>query len=379
VRRHGAAIPAALLAAAVIYVAARAFGTVYSSAKALAIAAPLITLVTLGGLLAAPSRALRLGGAALGIAAAVSSFLLLRQAPVAPEDHMEELAEIRPLVAGEKLLFLGRDNFVLYELRGSKPFVTLRNYYDPYYAKPNAELADVFAKFDFDTVDAKTLAKFPFVLTTRAAYASGPPPGYEVVRQTPSYVLWRREGGVGDRHPAEPGATAGRVLGCQGSERPRGRAAVFAAKPVLADQSRWSSNTIEGDSPATVRLTLPAGEWEISLQYDASRPLTLTADGTVLGEVPANLDFRGPGPFWPAGKLDVERRRDVEITASVDDLPLAGRLIGADSVAHLGPIAASPAGAGYIDGGDAPMPSTGEQLREGAAACDAYVDWLEAG
>ena len=66
------------------------------------------------------------------------------------------------------MLFLGRDDFVLYELRGSKPFVAVRNFYVPatFYAKPNTELADVFAKFDFDSVTAETLAQFPYVITT---------------------------------------------------------------------------------------------------------------------------------------------------------------------------------------------------------------------
>ncbi|MGH2985174.1 MAG: hypothetical protein ACRDLO_00605, partial [Solirubrobacterales bacterium] len=62
-RRHGPAIPLALLTAAILYVLARAFGTVYTSAKALAIAAPLITLITLGGLL---SRELITSKAAAG-------------------------------------------------------------------------------------------------------------------------------------------------------------------------------------------------------------------------------------------------------------------------------------------------------------------------
>ena len=51
IRRHGEALPAALAAAIVIYLGALAFGTVYTSAKALVIAAPLITLISLGGLL----------------------------------------------------------------------------------------------------------------------------------------------------------------------------------------------------------------------------------------------------------------------------------------------------------------------------------------
>jgi hypothetical protein len=377
IRDHGVAVVAALLAAAALYLVALAFGTVYTSAKALAIAAPLILLITLGGLLASSDRRLRLLGAGIAVAAAASSFLVLRDAPVAPDEHMDELSEITPLVAGEKLLFLGRDNFVVYELRGSKPFVAVRNFYDPYYAKPNTELTDAFGKFDFDSVDAATLAEFPYVLTTRAAYASGPPPGYEVVHQTPSYVLWRREGGVGGRQPAERGATPGRLLDCRGGERPAGLGAAFEAKPVLAARSAWSSPKIHGGSPAQVELTLPAGAWEISLQYDASRPVTLSADGTVLAEVPGNLDFRGPGPFWPAGELDLERRSKVEITASVEDPPLAGRLLGSDSVAHLGPIAASRAGAGYLREGEPPLPGTGETLRRGVALCGSYVDWLE--
>ncbi len=52
------------------------------------------------------------------------------------------------------MLFLGRDNFVLYELRGSKPYTHVRNFYDPYFVEPNFELADVGSKFDFDSVTA---------------------------------------------------------------------------------------------------------------------------------------------------------------------------------------------------------------------------------
>ena len=97
-RRHGPAIPAALLAAALLYLAARGcFGTVYTSAKALAIAAPLITLVALGGLLGERRSAGRSQSRSRScVAAAVSSFLVLRQAPVGPEDHMDELAEHPP-------------------------------------------------------------------------------------------------------------------------------------------------------------------------------------------------------------------------------------------------------------------------------------------
>ena len=82
--------------------------------------------------------------AVLAAAMALSSFLVLRQTPVAPTDHADQLAEFRPLVQGQKVLFLGRDNFVAYELRGSRPFTAVRNYYDPNYVKPDLRLRDVF-------------------------------------------------------------------------------------------------------------------------------------------------------------------------------------------------------------------------------------------
>jgi hypothetical protein len=353
VRRHGTAIPAALLAAAVLYLGARAFGTVYTSAKALAIAAPLILLITLGALLLRESSARwpRVLAAIVALAAAFSSFLILRQAPVAPEEHAEELAQIRPLVQGEKLLFLGRDNFIQYELRGSKPFTAVRNFYDPYYVKPNLELENVFAKFDFDSVTGKTLARFPYVLTTKAAYASGPPPGYEESKETENYVLWKREDkSPAGRRPGENDARPGRIGGCSGHPS---TVVGFPRPPVV--ESDWSDPTLEDGQEATMTLDLDPGTWDLSLQYDATRAVTLN-DTTV----PGNLDYRGSVPFFPAGTIESDGG-PVEITATVEKPPLAGRLLGASSVAHLGSLAAT---------------ATGPRAAAGPA-CDGYVDWYE--
>jgi hypothetical protein len=106
----------------------------------------------------------------------------------------------------------------------------------------------------------------------------------------------------------------------------------------------------------------------------------VSADGTELAELPGNLDFRGPGAYWPAGELRTTARRTrVVIDASVERPPLVGRLLGAESVAHLGPIAASPSGPGYVAEGEEPLPGAGELLRPAATACGNYVDWLEEG
>jgi hypothetical protein len=132
--------------------------------------------------------------------------------------------------------------------------------------------------------------------------------------------------------------------------------------------SRWSEATIERGGSARLELPLPRGVWEISLQYDSTRPLALSAgpasgSSVRLAELPANLDYRGSAPFWAAGRIEVVQPTGgtvpaAEITATLEDPPLAGRLLGADSVAHLGALAATPAGGSRI-GSD----------------CRDYVDW----
>jgi hypothetical protein len=423
IRHHGAAVPAALAAAIVIYIGARLFGTVYTSAKALAIAAPLVSLISFGGLLArdpaardASSRTgtglggggvvggepgnirsrdartvrsrdakrspgvhpptLLRGGLALALAAgmALSSFLVLRQAPVGPTNHADQLAELRPLIRDQDVLFLGRDNFIAYELRGARVFTAVRNYYDPNYVKPNLRLKDVFRKFDFDSVTPHTLSRFPFVITTGAAYASGPPPSYRPVRQTPEFVLWRRTGPMGPRRTLAEGANPGAILACStraghALTRRGGSATLFESPPAVG--GRWSpSSTAEGGSPVTQTLRVPAGRWAISIQYDSTQPLVVSAPG-MSATLPANLDYRGSVPYYPAGELTVPHGGPVGFTVTVERPPLAGRLLGTTSEAHLGAIAASPAGPG------GPIPGEAERRVPLRRACGRYLDWYQ--
>ena len=375
VRSRGPEVPAALAAAAAIYLGALAVGTVYTSAKALAIAAPLVLLVTLGGLLGGRERLLSLPGAiaaALVVGAAASSFLVLRQAPIGPTDHHDELATLRPTVAGRRVLFLGRDDFVQYDLRGSRPYVAVRNFYDDFYVKPDLRLGPgVFMKFDFDSVIARKLHRFPYVITTRGAFASGPPPWLRLVRTTPSFALWRREGGFAPRKTLAEGKYPGALLRCSTPggrrlSRSSGEATVFTAVPEHT--AKWSpDSTVEDGSPSTATLRLPRGRWEVSIQYDATRPLTVAAPGFA-ATIPANLDYRGSTPYYRVGELTTRRAGRVTFTASVERPPLAGRLLGTTSVAHLGAIAASPAGTGGVLG-------AGETSLRLNRACDRYVDW----
>jgi hypothetical protein len=278
---------------------------------------------------------------------------------VGPTTHHDELASFTSEIEGQKVLFLGRDDFVLYDLLGARPYVTVHNYYDNFYAKPNLKLENVFEKFDFDTVAPKTLADFPYAITTRGAYSSAPPPWLHPVKTTPDFVLWKREGAVSlDRHVLDEGAAPGRVYACQRNHL-TGTAQVFPAKPVTG--SNWSNGpTVESGTSSGQTVSLGRGTWDVSLQYDATRPLRVSGPGFET-QLAANLDYRGTTPYYDAGSVKMAKSGPFTVTVSVQRPPLAGRLLGANAVAHLGTIAFTPAG-----------PHSGIDL---SSACGQYVDW----
>jgi hypothetical protein len=307
------------------------------------------------------------------VAAALSSFLVLRQAPVGPTDHRSELVRLAPAIAGKRVLFLGRDDFVRYDLRGTRPFVAVRNFYDDLYVRPRLGLADVFQKFDFDSVTARKLHRFPYVITTRGAFASGPPPWLRLVRTTPSFALWKRVGPLSPRRTLAEGPNPGKTLVCASAPARRlarsgGTATTFDRAPVTS--ARWTPDpTVEDGAPSSTVLHLPRGRWELSIQYDASRDVYVTAPG-LDATIPENLDYRGSTPYYRVGTLTVRRAGPVRLTVSVQRPPLAGRLLGASSVAHLGAIAATPTGARPRG-----VPGDGESTGPLSAACGRYVDW----
>ena len=315
------------------------------------------------------------GSSRLALAAgiALSSFLVLRQAPVGPQDHADQLAELRPLVQGRDVLFLGRDNFVAYELRGARAFTAVRNYYDPNYVKPDLRLKDVFRQVRLRLRHRRrpwpgSRSSSPPGPHTRAARrrrsarCGGPPTSCSGGEPAPS----------GPRRTLAEGADPGAILNCssqggRGRVRAGGTATVFSAPPVIG--GRWSPGpTVEDGSPAAQALTLPAGRWAISISYDATRPIHVTAPG-MDATLPANLDYRGSVPYYPVGEVRVRRSGAIRFTVSVERPPLVGRLLGTKSQAHLGAIAASAAGAGgpRSGRGRAPVP-----LRR---ACGRYLDW----
>jgi hypothetical protein len=141
-RRGETAVPAALAAAAAVYVAAYFAGTPYTAAKAALMIAPLATLIPVRELLASPANGARAlftrprvrppAVAALALAfvlgAGFSSVLALVNAPVGPSEYSSALAEFRSrvidspatvvFVSPKQLREEHAEEFVAWDLRG---------------------------------------------------------------------------------------------------------------------------------------------------------------------------------------------------------------------------------------------------------------------
>jgi hypothetical protein len=323
-------------------------------------------LVALAGVLVPGSRWRGALAVALVVAAAASSFLALRQAPVAPAAHRDELAQIRRPVRNDKLLFLGRDNFIAHEMRRARVFAPITNYYNVDEVDKLQAPIDGIEKLDFDAASAKVLNRVRFVLTTSSAMVGDPPPEFREVGRTRSFVLWKRRGEVAPRMTLDEGVSPGAVLDCSTPEgrrlsRSEGIAAVWPRPPVQGSIEAWEpSDQPTHARPATQALELASGDWQISLQYDSRRPITVRAPG-LEERLSANLDFRGPSPYLAVGTVSVQRRGELPVTVEVDRPNAIARLLGAPSEAHLRGLAAAP------EGEIERVP-----LRE---ACGRYVDW----
>jgi hypothetical protein len=223
-------------------------------------------------------------------------------------------------------------------------------------------------KFDFDAVAAQTLDRFDWVLTSATAYASQPPENFELAKRTPSFALWARTGPTAERAILAEGTAPGTEASC-GEVRGAETVGAWPKAPLEWAEGDWlPSATIAPGESATQSLNLGEGSWELSLAYDSPRPVTLEVSGPGLGRrlltFPANLDFRGPTPPYPASEtIDVPHEGTFEVVATLADAPLAGRLLGAEGDAHLRGLVAVDTAAPVAE-------------RPGRAACGVYVDWL---
>ncbi|MGV1048578.1 MAG: hypothetical protein ACOYD4_08680 [Solirubrobacterales bacterium] len=409
VARREATIPIALGAGAALYLISLPSSGDYSQAKALMIAAPLAMLVAIRPLLwefpslggdrgrgssgiergsstarirRSSSPLLRAGWAALAVVfvagSAYSSFLVLRDAPVGPPGHGGELRAFLPILHGEPVLYAGQDRYAAYDLLGADTHVPLVEFPDPA-VSPNPEkpfdTGDAYSPIDFDSFNRSTLGRFPYVITSRAAWNSQAPPNFKRIASTPSYVLWERTGPMPEnRHVLLEGVEAGANAGCASPEirillANPGRASLFP-DAVIGPKDAWSEGSVLGTGAETSQaLRLPTGSWNLSIQYFSPFDLTLSAPGfeeslpaALDGQRPNTISLGNNGQYWPAGRYESEGGSTRFTLASAGASTLQS-LSGYDGKAYVGELVA--------------VPAKPHRMVALSKACNGWIDWYQ--
>jgi hypothetical protein len=283
-----------------------------------------------------------------------------------------------PKLHGQPVLYAGQDRFAAYELMGADTHVPLVEFPDDA-VSPNPEkpfdTGDAYSPIDFDSFSRGTLDRFPFVITSRAAWNSQAPPNFKRVATTDSYVLWERTGLTPeDRHVLLEGTEAGALAGCDAPEirillANPGRAGLFP-DAVIGHKGDWrESSILETGAEASQTLRLPPGAWNLSLQYFSPFDLTLSASGfseelkaALDGQRPNTISLGNNGQYWPAGRYE-SGGGAVRFTVEAEDSSTLQSLTGYDGKAYLGELVAVPA-----------EPHRTVPLSQ---ACDAWIDWYE--
>ena len=320
-RRREWAFVATLAAAAIVYVLSRLFAQIHVEAKALAVLAPLVMLVTLRWLLGPGERGnahlLRLAVGSLFAALALgSTFLALRAAPVGFDERQRDLEVLAERIGpDDDVVFLGVDRFAGYYLRGTLAR-SPGGYVPAEIGGRSAKTWQQGQQLDFDNLDSLKLNRQEFAITTASGYQSTPPPNWEEVAREGDYVLWKRRGQgptvdiLGEEGGLSPDdGNPGAILDCREDVIAADAEGVYLTTPVVGGQEAWRPGfQLEAPASAGLMLEPPAGEWAISLQYHSQVPLKVSVDGDQVAELPPSLEGfyligAGRGAFWPAGML----------------------------------------------------------------------------
>jgi hypothetical protein len=293
----------------------------YVTAKALVIGSPLVLAIGLRALLTS-----RQGGrlvtvvlltvaAIFGFAAADSSYTSLRNQPIQSSETVAELAGFHRITGNAKILFLGIDDWALWELHDS-PVADLTpgtEYITGVQTPPNKPFNG--EPLDFDSVVSTTLNQFAFVVTTNTDFASQPPSNFRLVARRRLYELWKRVGPTAAYSSIEGPGQPGAVLSCnipvlrKISEEPG--VAALMTQPIQVP-----GPALTPSQSGSVRIPLPHGAWELSIQYIAWTPMTFSAQGKSFW-MPAYMGRNGP--FFNLGAVTssgLDRPITVRIHAS---------------------------------------------------------------
>lgn len=355
----------AVLALGLIYFYVKSTDTPYVAAKALVIPASLLVLGSGGELMRwlDTARARSATTAAVALAAIVffvfsfqSSYLLLANAFVGPDNHLNELRSLRPLLHGRPTLALFYDDFVQWELLGvptSSPPIASVTPAPIQPAKPWSYGQPLF----FTSVSASTLNLFDYVITTRTTAATAPPPNFHLVGESRSYEVWQRVGPTRPFRVLPSPGVPGAILDCRApAERRIARAHGFAM--VTSPPRYFALGPLVDGASEQVVLHLPPGDWDVSLPFTSSQAVTVRGGGLNVS-LPPNLDR--PGSIWPVGRI---RTTGSPVTLTVKVKMADPRLVTSTSQFFTPePMVAVPA-----------TPPRAVPLHR---ACGRYVEWYE--
>jgi len=352
-------LPTAAGTAMLIWVFSAHTQSPYVAAKALVVLSPLLLVVAALPLAERTQRMsiewrviMPILALALWASVSVASARALRISAVGPTSHLVQLRALRAQLHGEPTLFLGNDDFIVWELAGvplSAPVVGYQTM-----PIPPQKAWQYSMTLDIDAVDTAVINSVDWVITNRDAAQSQLPSQLHLFRATPDYQLWHRTGVVAPRKILNEGQDAGAILDCRtaaGRAIIRGGGKAAVRRPTIS----YPVGGISPGNTAIVRLKLSPGAWDLGTEYFSPRPVTVSGPGGVLRRLPANLDR--PGPRLPISRVLVPASGSLAITFHPDP----NRFTPAGNVAWIGPFFATPVGTEHV------VP-----LR---AACGKYVDW----
>jgi hypothetical protein len=407
-RRGELALLAAAVTAAILYLAARVGSGPYVQSKALAIMAPLTMLVAVYGALTAiaqrsrqrvptaTSAAAGARGAAERLLAApmvwgavaavflasalLSTWLALGGALVKSDEQPRQLEALGRQVQGSRVLFLGSDDYVGWELRGASVIsldpesgVTLL---------PPKTTSDR-TSYDFDSLTPTQLDLTDFVISARSPLMSQTPPNFNRVAVTESFELWQRTGPTPPRRTLLEDELPGQELRCGSARGKRlsrdgGVAHIWSPAPVYGPPSSWRAsspappaggfrrpNALVPGRSLTQDLDLGRGRWTISLQYTSADPVRVQGPG---------LDARLPpnsqrlGSFWRVGTIALPKPGTVSIRVETEPRSALRDLLA-------GPDRLDTGSAGLVVGVAAARVGARRATVPLRLACGRFVDW----
>jgi hypothetical protein len=339
----------------------------YTTAKAYAILTPFLVVLAAVALLERRSDppALRLGRLTVAVGlvavAAASSFLALRSMPVGPRTNEQQLAKLRPLVQGKKVLLTLNDESGGWYLSGA---VVVQPSFAPSQpgvgAAPPLPVKDAGPNhaYDWDSFgSAGGIDRFDAVVMVRDSSGSQAPPNFKLRATSGPWQLWVRTGPSKLRSvlPGE-GAEAGVILDCAS---PEGKAVLKGGgvAGIRQPPTRAVSPLIVQGQSVSVPVELHRGRWLVNVAYTWGQHVHLQGQG---------LDVRLPpslarlGTRFPVGEIDVPQDGTLVYKISAE----AGRLARSGLV--MAPVELSFTPAAAV-----------ERTVPVRQACGKYLDWHE--